>query len=76
MEHVIPREEHLRWCKTHALQYLDAGDWSKAWASMASDLSNHPETANHPDLLLGTMKIMDGGLSNVSEMKRFIDGFL
>jgi len=69
------REEHIKWCKTRAVQYLDAGDWNNAWASMASDLSKHPETKDHSGLMLGTLQLMGGMLSSVSEMRRFIEGF-
>ena len=65
----------MKWCKMRARQYLDNGDVNNAWASMASDLSKHPETANHSGLILGTMQVMGGMLSTVSEMRRFIEDF-
>jgi hypothetical protein len=36
--------EHLEWCKSRALEYLEQGDLLQAHASMISDLSKHPET--------------------------------
>ena len=38
------RAEHLAWCKTRALEYVESGDLKGAQASMASDLTKHPET--------------------------------
>jgi len=75
METIVTRQEHVEWCKIRARQYLDVGDVSNAWASMASDLSKHPETANHSGLILGTMQVMGGMLSTVDEMRLFIEGF-
>lgn len=69
------RAEHLSWCKTRALAYVDAGDTKNAFASMGSDLNKHPETENHPGIQLGMMQIMTGGLNSPEEMRRFINGF-
>jgi len=69
------REDHLKWCKQRALQYLECGNITNAWASIASDLQKHSETAGHSGLMLGTMQMMAGGLSSVPEMKKFIEGF-
>lgn len=75
METVVTRQEHIKWCKMRARQYLDKGDIENAWASMSSDLQKHPETANHSGLMLGTMQVMNGMLSTVDDMRRFIEGF-
>jgi hypothetical protein len=40
------RAEHLQWCKDHALEYVEWGEYSKAMSSMLSDLTKHPETHN------------------------------
>lgn len=40
----MTRDEHVRWARDRAFQYLDAGDLDQALASMTSDLSNHPQT--------------------------------
>ena len=69
------RAEHLEWCKRRALEYCDAGDTTQAYTSMASDLGNHPETANHSAIQLGMMMLMSGCLSTVHEMRQFIMGF-
>ena len=69
------RSEYLVWCKARALAYVDAGDLSNAWASLAADLGQHPETAGHPTIKIGMMLVMGGGLKTAAEMRRFIEGF-
>lgn len=71
----MTREEHLTWCKQRAYEYLDQGDVTNAYASMASDLTKHPETEKHAAIQLGMMMLMSGHLSTVPEMRKFIDGF-
>lgn len=71
----ITREEHLAWCKKRALEYVDAGDVTNAYGSMASDLGKHPETEGHAAIQLGMMLMMSGHLSSAPEMKKFIEGF-
>jgi hypothetical protein len=69
------RAEHLAWCKQRALAYVDAGDLQNAFASMASDLNKHPETANHAGAELGMMMMMGGLLTSPADMRPFIEGF-
>jgi len=69
------RTKHLQWCKDRALEYCDMGDAIQAWASMSSDLSKHPETANHPAIQIGLMMVMSGMLENVNKTRKFIEGF-
>ena len=69
-----PRAEHLAWCKTRALEYIDAGDTQGAFASLMSDLNKHPDTADHGARELGAMLMMSGFLSTVQEMRDFIEG--
>lgn len=71
----ISRAEHLKWCKQRALDYCDAGDVRQAYASMGSDMSKHPETANHAALQVGMMMLMNGMLDSPDEMAKFIRGF-
>lgn len=71
----MTRAEHLEWCKQRALEYVDMGDMPQAYASMASDLKKHPETANHSAIELGMMMLMGGHLSSSHEMRKFILGF-
>lgn len=69
------RSAHLDWCKKRALEYVDMGDNSQAFASMGSDLSKHPETEGHSAIQLGAMMLLAGHLSTATEMRRFINGF-
>jgi len=71
----ITRTEHVSWCKTRALEYVDSGDLSQAYASIVSDLTKHPETENHAGIKLGMGLIMTGNLSTEPEMRKFIEGF-
>ena len=41
---------------------------------MGSDLQKHTETANHIGIQLGMME-MNGRLSTMEEMRKFINGF-
>ena len=69
------RAEHLAWCKQRANEYVDRGELQNAYASMASDMGKHPETAEHSAINLG-MQLMRSGLLGTSEkMRNFIDGF-
>ena len=69
------RAEHLEWCKGRALQYVEMGNLSGAWASMTSDLRKHLETADHPAISLGNTMLVGGLLNSATEMRRFIEGF-
>lgn len=71
----LTRAEHLAWCKRRALDYVDAGDLTNAFASIASDMKKHPETENHAGLQIGAMLLMGGHLSTAAEMRKFIEGF-
>jgi hypothetical protein len=69
------RAQHLAWCKQRALEYIEQGDAQGAFASMASDLGKHDETAGHIGIHLGMMQLMGGMLSDRESMRRFIEGF-
>ncbi len=71
----MTRAEHLKWCKDRALEYVDLGDTSQAYASMVSDMRKHTETENHSAIELGMMMLMGGHLSTQEEMRKFILGF-
>ena len=71
----MTRTEHLDWCKKRALEYVDQGNVSSAWASMVSDLRKHPETADHIAIGLGMRMLMGGMLSSPAKMRDFIVGF-
>ena len=74
----MTRTEHMAWCKQRALEYVDAGDTLQAYTSMASDLGKHPETMNHPGIMLGIGLLMlpgQGRLGTRQGMREFIEGF-
>ena len=70
----MTRDEHLTWCKTRALEYLDRGDRSNAVASMISDMGKHPETDISGTVLaeLGLFELMYG---DTESTRRYIEGF-
>jgi hypothetical protein len=70
---MMTREEHLKWCKQRALEYLDAGDLVNAIASMGSDLQKHPETNPNPVLMRLGMMYYDQG--DPAAIRRWIEGF-
>ena len=67
--------EHLQWCKDRALAYADRGDNTNAIASMCSDMSKHPETANHAGLQIMVMLAMTSKFDRPGELRHFIEGF-
>lgn len=71
----MTRTEHVAWAKGRALAYVDCGDVSQAYDSLASDLAKHPETAEHPALILGLYELMLGHLFTPEAMRKFINGF-
>ena len=75
METDMNRTEHLTWCKTRAIEYVNRGDAKNALASMFSDLNKHPDTENHAGTELGMMLKMTGQLDSVGEVRKFINGF-
>lgn len=72
---MITRQEHLEWAKGRALEYVEAGDLTNAFASIASDLNKHPETEKHVGVELGMMLLIAGQLGTPEEMREFIEGF-
>lgn len=71
----MTREKHLSWCKKRALEYVDQGDMSNAFASMMSDIRKHSETENHSGIELGFGLKIGGFLEKPEEMRKFIEGF-
>jgi len=71
----MTRSEHLEWCKRRALEYVDNGDTPQAYASFASDMKEHEETAEHSALDVGMMLLMAGQLNTPDAMRKFINGF-
>ena len=69
----MTREEHLKWCKERALEYVEAGDLDQAVNSMGSDLGKHPELGCNPYLLMaGAMEAQAG---DERAVRRWIEGF-
>lgn len=71
----MSRAEHLRWAKDRALQYIERGEATKAWASMISDLHKHPELESHVGLDIGTQMVVAGLLRTPEQFKRWIEDF-
>jgi hypothetical protein len=71
----MTRGEHLVWCKTRALEYLDAGDVTNAMASMLSDLDKHPETKFQPGSILVMLGLQAAINNDDAAARRFIVGF-
>lgn len=69
------RNEHLDWCKTRALEYVDSNDIDQAMASMLSYLGKHPETVTHPGKALMASLRLAGHLKTTQSMRDFIEGF-
>ena len=69
------RTEHLNWCKQRANDYVEQNDLNNAFASFQSDMTKHPETANHLALEMGTMLLLGGHLSTQHQMREWIKGF-
>jgi hypothetical protein len=68
------RADHLAWCKTRALEYVEAGDLDSAFSSLASDLNKHPETKDHAAIQLGALLEFGGHLNTPKKMRDFIEG--
>lgn len=71
----MTRQEHLAWCKRRALEYLDAGDYPQALASMVSDLNKHEETAVPGGSILVLMGMQAAQNQDYGYMRRWIEGF-
>lgn len=72
----MTREEHLKWCKERALEYVRNGKIQDAFTSMASDLMKHPETAHHKSTIEFGMKLfMNGSINTEGSMRKWIEGF-
>ena len=73
---MMPRQEHLDWCKKRAMEYVDKGDYNAAVTSMLSDLGKHPDTeASSGGILahIGMMELMRGPTRY--SITRYIEGF-
>jgi hypothetical protein len=68
-------EEHLAFCKTRAREYLDQGDWLRAWNSFCSDALKHPDTRRNPMLMQIASEVREGRCTGVEAMRAKIDAF-
>lgn len=68
------RADHLAWCQARAYEYCDLGDAAQAFASFASDMRKHLETAEHAAITLGMIALMSGRLTTPEEMRHFLQG--
>lgn len=73
----MTREEHLAWAKERALEYVDAGDLSQAFASLTSDLGKHDELAGALKIQhdLGWPQYFAGHFNTAARMRAWIEGF-
>lgn len=71
----MDRQQHLEWCKKRAREYLAKGDVTNAIASMMSDLRKHPETESSAGGILGMLGMQTVISGDVSDARRFIEGF-
>lgn len=68
---MLTREEHLSWCKERAREYLDRGDPVNAVASMARDVTKHPETR---DLQACIVAVSMFSIGSIEDAREVIDG--
>lgn len=75
----MTRHEHLEWCKSRALEYVDAGDGVNAFASFQSDMCKHEETARtmeQPFLaMLSVHSMMAAARGDLAAVRSYIEGF-
>ena len=72
----MTRSEHMQWAKDRALEYVKSGDLQGAFASMASDVTKHPETQHHAQTnQLGMMQLMGGMLNTPDQLTNWITGY-
>lgn len=65
------REDHLKWCKERAMEYVNNGDVQQGVTSMLSDLGKHPDTKS--SVSFGVMISMT--VHDRDSAKRFVEGF-
>jgi len=72
----MTRQEHLKWCKDRAMEYVKTGDLMQAVASMMSDLSKHEGTAPSGALAaLGLLVAQQAQAGDRASVVRYIEGF-
>lgn len=74
----MDRQEHIKWCKKRALEYLEPGKYfsfEDAFLSMISDIAKHEETQKHCGINLGMMLQINGYLKTEKQIREWIVGF-
>jgi hypothetical protein len=71
----MTRTEHLEWAKKRAIEYVDKGELSSAYASFVSDMGKHDGTRGHVSLAMGLQLQLMGQLETAEEMRKFINDF-
>lgn len=67
------REEHVEWCKAHALEFLREFDYVSAVASMINDMNQREDCHVAPVLVtLGMLHVKN---HDPIEIRRWIEGF-
>lgn len=71
---MMTRDEHLAWCKTRALKYLDEGNLLESFTSMCSDLSKHPDFQKIEYVMfpLGLLYVQN---HEFNQLRKWIEGF-
>jgi DNA-binding transcriptional MerR regulator len=72
----MTRDEHLRWAKDRALEYVDAGDTRAAFWSLTSDLTKHDELGEASRRQQGGAELLVAGeLDTPAKMREWIESF-
>ena len=71
----MTRDEHLAWCKSRALEYVDCGKLQDAVASMLSDLREWDEPL-YTEMAFNVIA-MDGMMfcKTADQVRHWIEGF-
>ena len=72
---MMTRDEHMDWCKSRALEYLNHGDIKSAVGSMLSDMNKHPQTWLEPGSILNLLGMQAIMSNDAVAAWRFIEGF-
>lgn len=72
----MTRDEHLKWCKDRAMEYVRRGELLEGVTSMMSDMDKNPETKLGPATsALGIVAAMSATRGDRDFVERFILGF-
>lgn len=75
----MTREEHMKWCKDRAMDYVNRGDLQNAVLSMMSDLEKHEDTSLKKRggalAMLGLMAMQQAASNDRDGVVRYIEGF-